>query len=31
MLEMFVSYCQKDKIYAEHIDLYFKNKENNST
>ena len=27
MLEMFVSYCQKDKIYAEQIDLYFKNKE----
>lgn len=26
MIEMFVSYCQKDKIYADHIDLYFKNK-----
>ena len=27
MLEMFVSYCQKNKIYADHIDLYFKDKE----
>jgi len=26
MIEMFVSYCQKDKIYADHIDLYFKNR-----
>lgn len=27
MLEMFVSYCQKDRVYADYIDLYFKNKE----
>ncbi len=26
MINMFVSYCQKDKIYADHIDLYFKDK-----
>ncbi len=27
MLEMFISYCQKDSIYADYIDLYFKYKE----
>lgn len=27
MLEMFISYCQKDSIYADYIDLYFKDKE----
>lgn len=27
MIEMFVSYCQKDKIYADYMDLYFKDKE----
>lgn len=29
MVEMFVSYCQKDNIYADHIDLYFKDKKIN--
>ncbi|NFI94856.1 hypothetical protein FC961_10705 [Clostridium botulinum] len=27
MVNMFVSYCQKDFVYADNIDLYFKNKE----
>jgi len=27
MVKMFISYCQKDKIHADYIDLYFKNKE----
>lgn len=27
MVEMFVSYCQKDKIYADYMDLYFKDKD----
>lgn len=26
MVDMFVSYCQRDSIYADNIDLYFKNK-----
>ena len=26
MVDMFVSYCQKDKIYADYMDLYFKDK-----
>lgn len=26
MVDMFVSYCQKDSVYADNIDLYFKNK-----
>lgn len=27
MINMFVSYCQKDSIYADNIDLYFKDKD----
>ena len=26
MVNMFVSYCQKDSVYADNIDLYFKGK-----
>lgn len=26
MIDMFVSYCQQDSVYADNIDLYFKNK-----
>ncbi|NFH70594.1 TIR domain-containing protein [Clostridium botulinum] len=26
MVDMFVSYCQRDSVYADNIDLYFKNK-----
>ena len=29
MVDMFVSYCQKDKIYADYMDLYFKDKKVN--
>lgn len=29
MVNMFVSYCQKDSVYAENIDLYFKDKDVN--
>lgn len=27
MVNMFVSYCQIDSVYADNIDLYFKNKD----
>ena len=27
MIEMFISYCQKDNIYADDIDSHFKDKE----
>jgi hypothetical protein len=29
MVNMFVSYCQKESVYAENIDLYFKDKDVN--
>lgn len=27
MSDVFVSYCQKDKVYADFMDLYFKDKD----
>ena len=27
MVNMFISYCQKDEVYADNIDLYFKDKD----
>lgn len=29
MVDIFVSYCQKDKVYADYMDLYFKDKDIN--